>query len=82
MFHKARSIPDNVRPGLTEVVNRTRNQIRFAQPDLQYFFEVYNRYIAPKNEPEQITCGHCITKVVGWLRSVVHEWQRHEQTQP
>lgn len=68
------SIPEDVRADLVEVVERTRTQFEFNQADLSYLFEVYNRYLAPADEPEKITCGGCRTKVVGWFRRAVTEY--------
>lgn len=69
------SIPEEIRPDVAEVVERTRNQAQFSQPDISYLFEVYNRYLT--REPENINCSGCRTKVVGWLRAAVAEWRQN-----
>jgi hypothetical protein len=68
------SIPELVRSDLVDVIQRTRAQMDFNQVDMDYLFEVYNRYLAPADEPERITCPGCRTKVVGWFRSAVNEY--------
>jgi hypothetical protein len=66
-------IPDTIIPDVVEVVQRTRNQIQFNVPDLAYLFEVYNRYLT--KEPLDMNCGGCRTKVIGWLRVAVQQYE-------
>lgn len=80
LIRKANNIPLSIRPDVVDVIDRTRNQFQFNQPDIAYIFEVYNRYIAPKNEPENIDCGGCRTKVVGKMRELVTMWKENEQS--
>jgi len=68
------SIPDQIRGDVAEVVDRTRATLSFTRPDIEYLFQVYNRYIA--REPEDVNCGACRTKVVGKLRVMVDEWKK------
>lgn len=71
------SIPDEIRPDVANVVLRTWGQSQFKEDDLKYLFEVYNRFLAPADSPENINCGGCRTKVVGWLRTAVTEWKEN-----
>jgi len=69
-FHR---IPDAIIPDVVEVVQRTRTQLQFNVSDLAYLFEVYNRYLT--REPLDMNCGGCVTKVVGWLRVAVQQYE-------
>lgn len=77
ILRRSLSIPEAIRPDVFEVVDRTRNQLTLSQPDLEYLFEVYNRYLAPANEPQDINCGGCRTRVIGWLRAAASEWKEN-----
>jgi len=77
LLRRSLGIPEEIRPDLRDVVNRTRKQFQFNQPDLAYLFEVYNRYIAPPTDPEDMACGGCRTKVIGKLREMVALWEQH-----
>ena len=75
ILNRSLSIPAEIRPDVADVVTRTWGQSQFTKEDLEYLFEVYNRYLAPADSPENIKCGGCRTKVVGWLRTAVTEWK-------
>jgi hypothetical protein len=77
LLRRSLNIPAEIRPDVSEVVNRTRNQFQFTNTDLTYLFEVYNRYIAPATEPENMGCSGCRTKVIGKMREMVTLWQEH-----
>lgn len=77
ILHASLRIPAEVREGLVEVVERTRNQFRFSEPDLSFMFMVYNAYLAPPEEPERMECSGCRTRVVGWLRAAVQQWREN-----
>ncbi len=68
------SIPAEVRPDVVTALERNAMALTWHWPDVQFLFEVYNRYIAPASEPENINCGGCRTKVIGKLRQYAKEW--------
>lgn len=74
IFRASLRIPQHERPALAEAIDRTRNQFQFSAIDLALMFRVYNEYLAQPNEPENINCGGCRTRVIGWLRTAVSEW--------
>lgn len=74
LFRTADNIPDDVRPDVITAVERNRMQLSWNPQDLAFLFEVYNRYIAPAEEPENINCGGCRTKVIGKMRQYVNQW--------
>lgn len=78
MLNRLLSLPDDVLPDVVEVVERTRAQIQFARPDIEYLFTVYNRYLNSR-EPQDINCGGCVTRVVGWLRAAVTEYNQDQK---
>jgi len=75
IVYKSFSIPEQIRKDVETVVDRTRGKMFFNLPDLQYLFQVYNRYIAPAEEPEDINCNNCKGKVVNRLRRIVDNWK-------
>ena len=71
-LRKFMEAPENERKVVSEIIDRTKGQIKFAYPDLQALFSFYNNHILPAWEkPEDINCGACRTKVIGRLRSFV-----------
>ena len=74
LFQSAENIPEEVRPDVVTAINRNRDRLSWDAGDLQFLFQVYNRYIAPASEPENINCGGCRTKVIGKLRQYVNAW--------
>lgn len=77
IFRRSLAIPEEIRPDVAEVVERTRNQLQFNLQDLSYIFQVYNRYLAPPDEPQDMNCGGCRMRVIGWLRTAVSEWKQN-----
>lgn len=77
ILQRSLSIPEQIRPDVAEVVDRTRGQAHFSPDDLTYLFEVYNRYLAPASDPQDPNCSGCRTRVIGWLRSAVSEWHQN-----
>ncbi len=77
IYNRSLNIPESIRPDVFEVVERTRNQVQFTNADLSYLFEVYNRYLAPPEDQQDMNCGGCRTRVIGWLRSAATEWQKN-----
>lgn len=75
ILNRSLSIPAEIRTDVANVITRTWGQSQFRPEDMKYLFEVYNRYLAPADSPERITCSGCRTKVVGWLRTAVTEWK-------
>lgn len=82
LLRRSFNIPAEIRPDVCEVVTRTRNQFQFSSTDLEYLFEVYNRFIAPASDPENIGCSGCRTKVIGKLREMVALWKEHKIVTP
>ena len=77
LFRTADNIPEEVRPDVVTAVNRNRDRISWNPQDIAFLFEVYNRYIAPAGEPENINCGGCRTKVIGKMRQYVNAWMNN-----
>lgn len=78
LYDQSLSIPPDIRPDLVKVIDRTRQAVRFTAPDVAYMGEVWNRYIAPAREPEDMNCAGCRTKVIGKLRRMVDLWKEYE----
>lgn len=68
------NIPEALRPDVITALNRNRDKLQWDYNDLRFLFEVYNRYVAPAREPENINCGGCRTKVIGKLRQYAARW--------
>lgn len=73
-FANQDNIPLEVRPDVIEALTRNRDKINWDYQDLQFLFHVYNRYVAPAGEPEDMNCGGCRTKVIGKLRMFSQRW--------
>jgi hypothetical protein len=73
IYQQSLSIPEAIRKDIVAVVRRNEGRIHWQQSDLQYVFDVWNRYMT--REPEDIGCGGCRTKVVGKLRRIVAIWE-------
>lgn len=73
--HGAASIPAEVRPDCITALQRNDGKITWDRRDIEFLFTVYNRYVAPKGEPEDVNCGGCRTKVIGKMRLYANIWQ-------
>lgn len=73
IYQQSLSIPESIRPDVVTAVRRNEGKIHWAQVDLQYIFDVWNRYMT--REPEDIGCSGCRTKVVGKMRRIVAVWE-------
>ena len=73
IYQQSLSIPEGIRPDVVTAVRRDEGKIHWAQADLQYIFDVWNRYMT--REPEDIGCSGCRTKVVGKMRRIVAVWE-------
>ena len=73
IYQQSLSIPESIRPDVVTAVRRNEDKIHWAQADLQYIFDVWNRYMT--REPEDIGCSGCRTKVVGKMRRIVAVWE-------
>jgi len=71
---RGESIPEEIRPDIITALDRNAGALTWNPADLQYLFEVYNRYVAPAGEPEKINCGGCRSKVIGKLRQYARAW--------
>jgi hypothetical protein len=78
LHHGARSIPAEIRPDVTEALERNAQLLAWNRQDLEYIFTVYNRYVAPADEPEDIGCGGCRTKVIGKMKQYAQIWRQAE----
>ena len=75
LHHGARSIPPEVRPDCIIALERNAMRVQWDRHDLEFIFTVYNRYVAPAGEPEDMGCGGCRTKVIGKMRQYANIWQ-------
>ena len=75
--HGARSIPEAIRGDVIHAVERNAAALSWNRQDIEYIFEVYNRYVAPKSEPEDPNCAGCRTKVIGKMRQYVQLWKEN-----
>lgn len=73
-LRKAAKIPADLRSELHKKIEATRNDIRFKDADMTYFFDIYNTHLN-RSEPERINCGSCQAKVVGNLRVISGLWE-------
>lgn len=73
IYQQSLSIPESIRPDVVTAVRRNEGKIHWVQADLQYIFDVWNRYMT--REPEDIGCSGCRTKVVGKMRRIVAVWE-------
>ncbi len=78
LFNGANSIPAEVRPHILEALQRNAAVLSWDRQDLEYLFTVYNRYVAPQREPEDIGCGGCRTKVIGKMKQYAQIWTQGE----
>lgn len=70
-------IPENERDAVkTAILNTYRNTP--THEEMTTLFRVWNTYVTP-DEPQDINCGGCRTKVVGKLRNVVKLWENGDQ---
>ncbi|NJO28567.1 MAG: hypothetical protein HC874_14255 [Richelia sp. SL_2_1] len=74
-YYYANRIPEECRADVSAVIAKTYVQTQLNTVEMQFLFEVYNRYIAPADEPEDIGCSGCRTKVVGKMRLYVKAWE-------
>ena len=72
---QAERIPKEIHKDITEVVQRMLPFMPRVMnyKDLEYLFEVYNKYIEPYNK-QNIDCGACRSKVMGIFRQMVRLW--------
>lgn len=70
-------IPEEIRRDVAETMDATDFFGQISQHEMDYFFEIYNRYIAPPHAPEDITCFHCRSKVIRRIKSFVQQWKEH-----
>lgn len=73
-FANQDNIPAEVRPDVIEALHRNRDRLSWNPQDLHFLFAVYNRYVAPMGEPEDMNCSGCRTKVIGKLRMFANRW--------
>jgi hypothetical protein len=73
-FANQDNIPTEVRPDVMEALARNRDRLSWDPQDLHFLFAVYNRYVAPMGEPEDMNCSGCRTKVIGKLRMFANRW--------
>jgi hypothetical protein len=73
-FANQDNIPAEVRPDVMEALTRNRDRLSWDPQDLHFLFAVYNRYVAPMGEPEDMNCSGCRTKVIGKLRMFANRW--------
>jgi hypothetical protein len=78
LHHGARSIPAEVRPDCITALERNAQRLSWDRQDLEFLFTVYNRYVAPKGEPEDVNCAGCRTKVIGKMRQYANLWEKGE----
>lgn len=76
LHHGARSIPEEVRPDCITALERNAQKLNWDRQDIEFLFTVYNRYVAPSGEPEDVNCGGCRTKVIGKMRLFADIWQK------
>lgn len=75
ILNESLNIPEEIRNDVTEVVEGTIGKMKIPYAEWTYFFQVYNRYIAPPNQPEDISCHNCRYKVLSNLRKFVAAWR-------
>ena len=71
--HIAAKIPESEQAAVIEAVNRTYRLTPDWQ-DIETLFRVWNTYITPE-EPQDMGCRGCRTRVIGRLRNVVQIWE-------
>jgi hypothetical protein len=77
IYNKSLSIPQEIRKDVQKAIEDNRGCIYYNHLDLQFLFNVWNRYIARPDEPEDITCSACKTLVIGKLKLYVEAWEEH-----
>lgn len=70
-------VPAEIRQELADTVEAVEMFMQVPSAELTYFFQVWNRYVAPAGEPEDITCRHCRAKVMKGLRQFRELWVKH-----
>lgn len=78
LHHGARSIPAEVRQDCITALERNAQRLTWDRKDLEFLFTVYNRYVAPKGEPEDVNCAGCRSKVIGKMRQYANLWEKGE----
>ncbi len=70
-------IPENERDAVkAAIINTYRNTP--TQEEMTTIFRVWNTYITP-DEPQDMYCPACRTKVVGKLRNAIKIWENGDQ---
>lgn len=73
-FANQDNIPHEIRDDVRLALERNRDRINWDFQDLDYLFRIYNRFVAPIGEPENVNCSGCRTKVIGKLRLFASRW--------
>ena len=72
-------IPPEIFNDIIEVIEHVEKLLTFCHSKHQsYLFEVYNKYIASKNDQQKESCGGCRSKVIGVMRSLARQWKQQE----
>ena len=74
IYNQSVSIPQEIWGDVSDVVQATYGTMNIPEAHWNYMFEVYNRYIAPEDEPQDITCHDCRYTVLKNLRNFVKVW--------
>jgi len=69
------NLPEEIKERVVEVVERTVNQIDFAESDLNFLFDTWNTQIEP-TEKQDINCRGCRTRVISKLRMYVRNYRQ------
>lgn len=78
---QAERIPKEIHQDIIEVVTRMLPFMPRVMriEDLEYLFEVYNKYIEPYNK-QTIECGACRSKVMSLFRQIVKIWTSEQNS--
>ena len=77
-FYRSLAIPVSIRADVIISVERNIGVRSPNAADIEYQFEVWNRFIADRNDPMKITCNDCVYKVVSGLRKMVKLWKENK----
>lgn len=67
----AEKIPDDKVQAVVDATNRTYGALSLNWEDVTFLFQIWNTHFAPANEPEDMNCKGCRTKVIGKFRNIV-----------
>ena len=73
-FANQDNIPHEIRDDVRLALERNRDRINWDFQDLDYLFRIYNRFVAPIGEPENVNCSGRRTKVIGKLSLFASRW--------